>query len=43
MMKKKEYLCGQASGEAFRIGDSIKIRVIEANKLQRRVSFERVK
>ena len=36
-------LVGQASGETFKIGDSIKIRVIDANKLQRRISFERIK
>lgn len=35
-------LIGEVSKEIFKIGDSMKIRVIEANKDLRRISFERV-
>ena len=38
----KKILTGEHTGVSFKIGDKIKIRVIEASKLLRRVSFERV-
>lgn len=41
--EERRRLIAQASGEIFKIGDKIKIRVIEAIKQQRRISFERVK
>ena len=36
-----KYLIGDHTGETLKIGDKMKIRVIEANKLLRRISFER--
>ena len=38
----KKILTGEHTGKSFKIGDKIKIRVIEASKLLRRVSFERI-
>lgn len=35
-------LLAQNSKETFTIGDKMKVRLIEANKLSRRISFERV-
>ena len=35
-------LIGENTGTVFKIGDSIKIQVIEANKELRRISFARV-
>ena len=35
-------LVGEVSKDIFKIGESMRIRVIEANKELRRVSFERV-
>ena len=37
-----KYLIGERTKDVLKIGDKIKIRVIEANKLLRRISFERV-
>ncbi len=37
--EEKRMLLGERTKETFRIGDPIKIRVIEANKNQRRISF----
>ena len=33
---------GERSGKVYKIGDKIRIRVIEANKLLRRIDFEKV-
>ena len=38
----KKILTGEHTGVSFKVGDKIKIRVIEASKLLRRVSFERI-
>ena len=38
-----KYLIGERTKDTLKVGDKIKIRVIEANKLLRRVSFERYK
>ena len=38
-----KYLIGEHSNEVLKIGDKIQIRVIEANKFLRRISFERIK
>lgn len=38
----KKQLIGEHTNRVFKIGDSIKIRVIEASKLLRRISFELV-
>lgn len=38
----KKILVGERTGETFKIGDKVKVKVIEANKLLRRVSFSRV-
>lgn len=35
-------LLAQNSKETFSIGDKMKVRLIEANKLSRRISFERI-
>ncbi len=40
--EEHKMLIGEKSNEVFRIGDSIRIRVVEANKEMRRISFERV-
>ena len=37
-----KYLIGEHTNEVLKVGDKMKIRVIEANKLLRRISFERV-
>ena len=37
-----KYLIGEHSNEVLKVGDKMRIRVIEANKLLRRISFERV-
>ena len=41
--EEKKMLIGEQSKETFKIGDEINIIVIEANKLQRRISFARKK
>ena len=38
----RKTLIGERSKVVFKIGDSIKIRVIEANKQEKRISFERI-
>lgn len=38
-----KYLIGERTNEVLKVGDKMKIRVIEANKLLRRISFERIK
>ena len=40
--ENKRMLIGNVSHNTFKIGDTVKIRVIEANKLLRRISFELV-
>ena len=36
----RKILIGEKTNRVFKIGDEVKIRVIEANKLLRKVSFE---
>ena len=38
----RKILIGERTKVVFKIGDSIKIRVIEANKQEKRISFERI-
>ena len=40
--ENRKILVGERSKRIFKIGDSIKIRVIEANKLLRKIAFELV-
>ncbi|MBQ9297688.1 MAG: ribonuclease R [Clostridia bacterium] len=40
--ESKKMLIGEHTGRIFKIGDCVKVRVIEASKLLRRVSFELV-
>ncbi len=40
--EERKTLVGEHSKETFTIGDKIKIKVLEANKLTRRIAFERV-
>ena len=40
--EERKILIGEHTGKTFKIGDKIKIKVIEANKFLRRVSFARV-
>lgn len=39
--EEKRRLIGEQSKEIFKIGDKMKVKLIEANKLQRRISFAR--
>lgn len=39
--EEKRRLIGEQTKEIFKIGDRMKVKVIEANKLQRRISFAR--
>ena len=41
--EEHKYLIGERTHETLKVGDKMKIRVIEANKLLRRISFERIK
>ena len=36
----KKMLIGEHSNRTYKIGDSVRIRVLEANKLLRKISFE---
>lgn len=38
--ENKKTLTGERTGRTFKIGDSVKVRVIEANKMLRKVAFE---
>ena len=38
--EERKHLIGERTHKTFKIGDKIKIRVIEANKMLRRISFE---
>ncbi len=38
--ENKKTLTGERTGRIFKIGDSVKVRVIEANKMLRKVAFE---
>lgn len=40
--EERKTLIGEHSKESFTIGDKIKIKVLEANKLTRKIAFERV-
>lgn len=40
--EERKTLVGEHSKESFTIGDKIKIKVLEANKLTRKIAFERV-
>ncbi len=40
--EQKRMLIGEVTKKTYKIGDTVKIRVIEANKLLRRISFELV-
>lgn len=40
--EERKILIGEHTGKTFKIGDKIRIKVIEANKLLRRVSFARI-
>ena len=40
--EQKRMLIGEITKKTYKIGDTVKIRVIEANKLLRRISFELV-
>lgn len=40
--EERKILTGEYTGMSFKVGDKIKIKVIEASKMLRRVSFERV-
>lgn len=40
--EERKILIGERTGKTFKIGDKIRIKVIEANKLLRRVSFARI-
>ena len=40
--EERKTLVGEHSKETFTIGDKIKIKVLEANKLTRKIAFERV-
>jgi len=41
--EEHKYLIGERTNETLKVGDKMRIRVIEANKLLRRISFERIK
>lgn len=40
--ENRKTLVGERSKRVFKIGDSVRIRVIEANKLLRKIAFELV-
>ena len=40
--EERKQLIGEDGGEVFKIGDKMKIIVVEANKEMRRISFARV-